>query len=167
MGWRAASRSNSFLIISVWMVTGNKKCCYYVTLAGVSKTVSNIWWVYHLEGREIRGGQVAQVVFGRSVSSGLLLNQCCSLEGKAELNTSYYINFFHVTLNIWYLSNSGVQATTTHTNRFVLNQLPHTNDWRIFSMSEIHERFKPVKYVINSSIIIPHKIYTDEIIWIN
>lgn len=36
----------------------------------------------HLKGSKVRCGQVAQVVLGGSVSSGLLLHQRCSLEAK-------------------------------------------------------------------------------------
>lgn len=39
----------------------------------------------HLKSREVRRDQVAQVVLGRSVSSGLLLHQRRSLDDKREL----------------------------------------------------------------------------------
>lgn len=51
-----------------------------LSAAETTKKVLNFWWVHHLKSREIRSRQVTQVVFCRSVSSGLFFDQRCCLK---------------------------------------------------------------------------------------
>lgn len=119
IGCRAASRSNSFLIISVWRVIkkNNKKnnAVHFVPLINVVKRIWRSLRFFsfgHLKSWEVRRWQVTQVVLGGSVSSGLLLHQRCSLHdrrqfiffctGKQCSNQNIFrFSYLAFTLNIW------------------------------------------------------------------
>lgn len=82
MGCRAANRSNSFLIISVWKVEKRKK--RYHLCDSPNNKINVLCWAFHLKSREVRSRQVAQVILRWSVPSGFLLNQRCSLPDEIE-----------------------------------------------------------------------------------
>lgn len=85
IGCRAANRSNSFLIISVWRGWEQRRSTIIsLSAAETTKKVLNFWWVHHLKSREIRSRQVTQVVFCRSVSSGLFFDQRCCLKEETR-----------------------------------------------------------------------------------
>lgn len=81
IGCRAARRSNSFLIISVWRVIKKNQCCSFCSTYQCCQEDSRSlrFFFGHLKSREVRCWQVTQVVLGGSVSSCLLLHQRCSL----------------------------------------------------------------------------------------